>query len=79
MRGALDIFDEIKKQTKRRPYIRSVYFKKEKIFLDYFREHLFQKSPKERMERLKYFKAAFEMIKDSKIGPIEKTELFELK
>ena len=79
MHGAFDIYNEIKKKTKRRPYIRSAYFKKEKIFLDYFREHLFQKSPKERMRRLKYFRAACELIKDSKLGPVEKTESFEKK
>jgi len=79
MRNAFNVYDEIKKKTKRRPYIRSAYFKKEKIFFDYFREHLFQKLPKERMRRLKYFKAACELVRDSKIGPVEKTELFERK
>lgn len=79
MRGFLFDYDKIKKQTKRRPYIRSAYFRKEKVFLDYFREHLFQKSPKERMKRLKYFRAACELIKNSQIGPIEKTESFEKK
>lgn len=33
---ALIIFNQIKKRTKRRPYLRSAYFKKEKIFLNYF-------------------------------------------
>jgi len=79
MRNAFLIYDEIKRKTKRHPYIRSAYFKKEKVFLDYFREHLFQKLPKERMRRLKYFKAACELIRDSKLGPVEKTELFEKK
>lgn len=77
--NAFAVFDEIKKKSKRRPYIRSAYFNKEKIFLDYFREYLFQKLPKERMRRLKYFKAACELIRDSKIGPVEKTESFEKK
>lgn len=60
---------ESKKQTKRRPYIRSAYFKKEKVFFDFFREHLFQKSPKERMARLRYFEAAIELIRDSRNKP----------
>lgn len=74
-------YNEIKEKTKRRPYVRSVYFKKEKIFLDYFREHLFQKSPRERMKRMKYFKAAIELVKNSrdepvtKINPNKKSEL----
>jgi hypothetical protein len=75
--NAFIIYDKIKKKTKRRPYIRSAYFKKEKIFFDYFREHLFQKLPKERMKRLKYFGATCELIKNSKVGPVEKTESFE--
>jgi hypothetical protein len=79
MKMAFSVYDEIKKKTKRRPYIRSAYFKKEKIFLDYFREHLFQKSPKERVNRLQYFEATCELIKDSQCGPTEKTESFEKK
>lgn len=75
MRNAFMFFDEIKKKTKRRPYIRSAYFKKEKVFLDYFREHLFQKLPKERMRRLKYFKAAIELIKFSRNEPVSKTNV----
>ena len=45
MRNAFLIFDEkIKKKTKRRPYVRSAYFKKEKIFFDYFREQYARQS-----------------------------------
>jgi hypothetical protein len=69
MYGAMTIFDGIKKKTKRRPYIRSAYFNKEKIFFDYFREHLFQKSNSERMKRLKFFRAAVELVKNSKNKP----------
>jgi len=64
--NALKVFDKIKKKTKRRPYVRSAYFKKEKIFFDYFREHLFQKSAKDRMNRLKFFGAAVELVKHSR-------------
>jgi hypothetical protein len=72
MRNTFRIYGEIKKKTKRRPYVRSVYFKKEKVFLDYFREHLFQKSPEERMGRLKFFKAAIELVEKSRNEPISK-------
>lgn len=77
MKKAFLAYDEIKKKTKRRPYIRSAYFKKEKVFLEYFREHLFQKSQKERMNRLRFFNAALELVRDSKTGPIEKNESVE--
>jgi hypothetical protein len=71
-RGALRLFSEIKKATKRRPYIRSAYFKKEKIFFDYFWDHLRQKSPRVRFERLQYFWAACDLIKSSRNKPIVK-------
>lgn len=73
MGNAFSVYDKIKKKTKRRPYIRSAYFKKEKIFFDYFREHLFQKSVKERMKRLKFFAAAVELVQKSRNRPIIKT------
>ena len=68
----LDIFKHIKSKTKRRPYIRSVYFKKQKIFFDYFWEHLWQKSWKERVKRLKYFPCAIELIQKSRQEPTSK-------
>ena len=40
------MLNKIKKQTKRRPYVRSTYFNKQKIFFDFFWKHLFQKNPK---------------------------------
>ena len=73
MHNAFCIFDKIKKKTKRRPYIRSAYFKKEKIFLDYFRKHLFQKNSHDRERRMKFFAASIELIEKSKYTPIIKT------
>jgi len=70
LHGAFSIYDGIKKKTKRRPYVRSVYFNKEKVFFDYFREHLFQKSAKVRMKRLRFFGAAVDLIKHSRSKPI---------
>lgn len=72
LREAFKLYDEIKKKTKRRPYLRAAYFKKEKVFLDCFREHLFQKSPKERMKRLKFFRAAVELVRNSRNEPVIK-------
>ncbi len=42
-KGAFKIHQEIKRKSKRKPYIRSVYFKKDKIFLDLFWTHIFEK------------------------------------
>lgn len=44
---AMFVFNQIKKKTKRQAYIRSAYFQKDKIFFNYFWDHLFQKPHKE--------------------------------
>ncbi|KPJ56004.1 hypothetical protein AMJ49_05930 [Parcubacteria bacterium DG_74_2] len=69
---ALVLFKQIKQKTKRRPYVRSAYFNKQKVFFHYFWQHLNQKKPKERFKRLKYFAAALEVIRYSRNRPIFK-------
>jgi len=69
MHQAMQIFRSIEKQTKRRPYIRSPYFNKDKIFFHYFWTHLRQKPPRERFRRLQYFAAAVELIGYSRNQP----------
>ena len=64
------LFNNIKKRTKRKPYIRSAYFDKQKIFFDYFWPHLSQKNPKERVRRLRYFEASLEVIRKSRNNPV---------
>lgn len=66
---ARKIFNEIKGKTKRRPYIRSAYFKNEKIFFDNFWPHLNQKYHVDQLRRLKYFDCAIELIQKSHIMP----------
>lgn len=74
-------WSEIKSKTKRKPYIRSVYFDKQKIFFDFFWIHLSQRSPKQRRKRLQFFPCALDLIKNSrqaptsKINPNKKTEI----
>lgn len=69
---ALKIYKQLEGQTKRRLYVRSAYFHKEKIFFDYFWQHLWEKSPRDRVKRLPYFKAAIELIKYSRVKPVSK-------
>ncbi len=70
---AFAIYSNIKMKSKRRPYIRSAYFKKDKVFLALFWQHLFdQQKWKDRMERLKFFEASMELIRNSKIDPRSK-------
>jgi len=81
-RSAWKIFHDIEKKTRRKTYIRSSYFKKEKIFFDFFWDHLKSKGPKERFKRLKFFKASLELVENSKNQPVvkdnpkKKTEVF---
>ena len=65
----LATYKEIKKRTKRKPYVRSAYFQKQKIFLDYFWEHLHQKNSRDRVRRLKFYLCALDLIKNSKCQP----------
>jgi hypothetical protein len=70
---AFNIYTKIKSRSKRRPYIRSAYFEKDKIFLSVFWQHLFDKQNwQDRMRRLKYFAAAIELIKNTKFDPKSK-------
>lgn len=66
---ARKLFHELEKKTKRKVYIRSAYFNRQKIFFDNFWDHLYQKSPKERFRRLGYFKVAIELIEQSRQQP----------
>ena len=70
---AFNLYQQIKKKTKRKPYVRSAYFKKDKIFLDLFWIHLFDKKNwRDRMRRLKYFPAAIELIRHTRFEPKSK-------
>ena len=70
---AFGLYTEIKKKTKRRPYIRSAYFNKSKIFLDLFWHHLFEKENwRDRMRRMKYFGCAVELIQKTRFEPVTK-------
>lgn len=66
---AYGIFKELKSKTKRKPYVRSAYFNKDKIFLDYFWQHLHQKNWWDQVRRLKLYQCALDLIKKSKIDP----------
>lgn len=67
---AFGLFAQIKKRSKRRTYVRSAYFDKDKIFLDIFWNHLFGKPNwRDRVRRVKYFPPAIELIEHSKFEP----------
>jgi hypothetical protein len=81
IKNARKIYHEIEKSTKRTPYIRSKYFKKQKVFLNLFFDHLKQKSILDRKRRLKFFVCGIDLIKytpyppETQQNPNDKSEL----
>lgn len=72
-RKAFGLYQIIKRKTKRKPYIRSKYFKKDKIFLELFWHHLFEKKNfTDLVRRMKFYPCALELIKNSHLEPISK-------
>ncbi len=71
-KAAFNIFKQIKSKSKRAPYIRSKYFRGEKIFLELFWVHLRQKHRGERLRRLKYYSCGLDLLKNSRYIPLIK-------
>jgi hypothetical protein len=69
---AKNIFRIIESRTKRRPYIRSAYFGGEKIFLDYFWNHLQGKNWRDRFRRLQQYPCALDLLKNNRLEPVSK-------
>lgn len=70
MKKAFGQYKEIKSRTKRRPYVRSAHFNKEKIFLGIFWQHLHEKTNlNDKTRRLKYFPCAIELMQNSRVKP----------
>lgn len=80
-RKACKLHNTIVKMTKRNAYVRSTYFKKDKIFLTLFWSHLNQKTRRDRKRRLKYYECAIDLLRNSphepetKVNPNGKNEL----
>lgn len=69
LRKSKFIYSLIASATRRKPYIRSVFFKKEKVFLDYFWQHLYQKNRSDRHRRLELYACALDLIENSHVPP----------
>jgi len=70
LKRARDTYRAIEKKTKRKPYVRSAYFRKQKVFFDFFWIHLLEKSHTDRVRRLRYFAAAIDLLKNSRNKPL---------
>jgi len=77
-RAAKTIFNQVKNRTKRTPYIRAKYFRREKVFLTLFWSHLYNKREKDKIRRLKFFDCALDLIRNSQYSP-ETRENFQNK
>ncbi len=69
---ARKLYNKIKAQTKRQPYVRSAYFKREKVFIELFWVHLNQQNRKQRNKRLKYYACGIELVRNSQQEPVTK-------
>lgn len=69
---AFGLYNGIRRKTKRRPYVRSAYFKKDKIFLGLFWTHIYNKNYWDQMRRMKFFGCALELIQNSRFEPTSK-------
>jgi hypothetical protein len=65
------LYRDIDVQTgNRNTYVRSVYFSKQKIFLKTFWNHLYDKRLGVRKQRMPYYAAAIDLLKNSHVAPV---------
>ena len=69
MQKARSFYRSVVRTARRRPYVRSAYFRKEKIFLGLFWAHLERKNTRDRMRRVRLLPCAIEVLTHSRIRP----------
>lgn len=72
---AWKLYKTITATTKRQPYVRATYFARDKVFLNYFWQHLRQKGYKDRTRRIKFFHAALDLIHNTTCKPTTMQDL----
>lgn len=72
LKKSIGQYKEITRKTKRRPYIRSAYFDKQKVFLGLFWQHLLEKNLHDKARRVSYFPCAIELIQKTHYEPTSK-------
>ena len=70
MPQARKIFRSLQQKTKRRPYVRSTYFRKDKVFFDQFWTHMNAKSIPDRTRRLRYLPCTLELLRETRNNPL---------
>lgn len=71
-RKARQLHNKYARTTKRNPYIKSVYFGRDKIFINLYWTHLNQKSRVDRKRRLKFYAAAIDLLQYTRFDPLER-------
>ena len=70
MRLARYEYHQMQKQTPRRqPYIRSRYFRRDKVFVNQFWDHVKQKRPGDQLRRVKLYVCAIDLIRNTTASP----------
>ena len=69
LKQARSEYNAIAHATKRQPYIKSKYFSGEKEVCAVFWTHLMDKNQKDRTKRLRFYKAALDLLRNSQINP----------
>jgi hypothetical protein len=62
-------YKTIAKQTKRLPYVRSAYFKRDKVFLGLYWAHLSETPMYAQKHRLRLFNCAIELLRHTTFSP----------
>ena len=57
------------RNPKRQVYVRSRYFKRDKVFIRLFWDHLAQKNPTERTARLRFYLGAIDLLRNTVVEP----------
>lgn len=70
---ALFHYSLIRKRSRRRPYIRSAFFNRKKVFLNLFWAHLYEKPNfRDKTRRLRFFPCALDLLSRSRFRPMSK-------
>src|SRR3989338_5119126 len=72
LKKAFGMYKGITSKTKRRPYVRSAYFDKQKVVLGLFWQHLHEKNLRDKARRGALFPCAVELIQKSRQAPTSK-------
>lgn len=75
IRLARGIYSTIKKRNRRRqPYVRSMYFNGDKVFIALFWDHLAQKKQEEQTRRIRLYECSLELIRNNRFSPTTITD-----